>query len=215
MRPKQHEERQRRGRHQAAAPPGHGGGGAPAKEPVGAENAGGEAAPGEQPDAARLPRAMGVAALLSGARQWGFLWKALTVHSANLAAQLAARPLQPLQASRACAALAAAVDRAGLQGSCSLLVPQVEEFMLAGLCCCPRACAIGPPKPVHPVIPPGGLQDRLQRELANTAAVREACRQLQVWLAHRCGISTLLVLALTVPPLCWSAPAVHTRASEG
>lgn len=98
VRPKQHEERQRRGRHTAAAPPG-GFGTAPTKEPAGAENAGGEAAPGEAPEAARLPRAMGVAALLSGARQWGFLWKALTVHSANLAAQLAARPLQPLQAS--------------------------------------------------------------------------------------------------------------------
>jgi hypothetical protein len=119
VRPKTHEERTRRGRHQAVAPPGSGGGGAPAKEPAGAENAGGEAAAGETPDSTQLPRAMGVAALLSGARQWGFLWKALTVHSANLAAQLAARPLQP-------------------------------------------------------------LQDRLQRELANTAAVREACRQLQV-----------------------------------
>ena len=102
MRPKQHEERQRRGRHQAAAPPGTHGGGAPAKEPAGAENAGDGGAPGEQPEAAGLPRAMGVAALLSGARQWGFLWKALTVHSANLAAQLAARPLQPLQASGSC-----------------------------------------------------------------------------------------------------------------
>lgn len=132
VRPKQHEERQRRGRHQAAAPPGHGGG-APAKEPAGAENAGGEAAPGEQPEAARLPRAMGVAALLSGARQWGFLWKALTVHSANLAAQLAARPLQPLQASRACAALAGACRLCRLAGAhVACMYRQAEAFMLQG-----------------------------------------------------------------------------------
>ena len=44
---------------------------------------------------ANLP--LGVAAALHGARGWGFLWKGLALHSANLAASLAARPLQPLQ----------------------------------------------------------------------------------------------------------------------
>jgi hypothetical protein len=72
---------------------------------------------------AALPGPLGVAAILRSARgwpaEWGFFLKALTVHSANLAASLAARPLQP-------------------------------------------------------------LQDRLQRQLAATPAVQEACRQLQV-----------------------------------
>lgn len=56
---------------------------------------------------------------ICSARHWGFLWKALALHSANLAATLAARPLQP-------------------------------------------------------------LHDRLQRQLAATVAVKEACRQLGV-----------------------------------
>lgn len=43
-------------------------------------------------------RALGVAAVLSGARNWGFLLHAVGVHTANLAASLATRPLAPLQA---------------------------------------------------------------------------------------------------------------------
>lgn len=42
--------------------------------------------------------ALGVAAMLSGARNWGFLLKAVSLHGANLAASLAARPLAPLHA---------------------------------------------------------------------------------------------------------------------
>ena len=102
VRPKQHEDRQRRGRHQAAAPPGGGGGADRAHEGADAGGGGGTGEQGKDGEAARLPRAVGVASVLSGARQWGFLWKALTVHSANLAAQLAARPLQPLQAREGC-----------------------------------------------------------------------------------------------------------------
>lgn len=60
-----------------------------------------EASAGHAVEKAASPsagRALGVAAVLSGARNWGFLLHAVGVHTANLAASLAARPLAPLQA---------------------------------------------------------------------------------------------------------------------
>lgn len=52
----------------------------------------------EKAAAPEAGRALGVAAVLSGARNWGFLLHAVGVHTANLAASLATRPLAPLQA---------------------------------------------------------------------------------------------------------------------
>lgn len=110
----------RRHRHKAAAPPAEGG-----------HSASGEQVPAHQAPAEQEPAstssspastpggALGVAAVLSGVRHWGFLLKAVSVHGADLAARLAGNAAAPLHA-------------------------------------------------------------RWQRELAGTAAVREACRVLGV-----------------------------------
>ena len=96
----------RRARRKAAAPPGTGGhadvteqpAAAPADDPAAAE----PGSVGKQPAAGGAASGgmatLGVAATLAGARHWGFLLKAVTVHGADLAARLANSAAAPLHA---------------------------------------------------------------------------------------------------------------------
>lgn len=64
-------------------------------------------------------------------------------------------------------------------------------------------------QPWHPPRVPACPQDRLQRELANTAAVHEACRQLQVQLRAGLlpGLDSLTASLLPAAACCCRAAA--------
>lgn len=155
VRPRQDATQRRRPReqlHAAASPPADGGAGVEQAPHAGAHEAEDAVAAAKQAGVP-VPGTLGVAAVLSGARNWGFLFKALTVHGASVAAQLAARPLAPLhdtlqrQLERT-AAVQAAVRGAGTGGAGHWAGCRVARDHPAA---CAHTTQGSPPLPLPPV----------------------------------------------------------------